>query len=771
MERFKPEIDKFIIESDNDALSGNAFVAQVEGALERKLGVIFGFAELYAMPDEFIDELFDILSDLKTEYYLPPFDIEHGVEKRFEECLQRANRRIFKAINNSASNIDFDSINAFVGLIHRNKIFLSYIGKANAFLFHQKKKHDCAIVDIVNQAEGKKQKNNPEKMFSNIISGEITEKDSLLFGNESILEFFSQTRLSEIVCNNDTASSSRQIQRELEAHRANYNFYSIIIKSSVSAELDEEDGVHEDESQKKKLEASAVVAPEKSLNKLIDTQEDTERYLSPSAMPNWKKALLMIWDNTQKFSLFAFKHGKVAGGHLAKQSKKGAGAIKEKYFDKGKKSNREVNLETIEPENDEVVEHNTPQGAGNHSWHDSQRNDASGIANLTPNDTYSQKISDFINNQIARFVAMGKLQQILLVIALIFVFLFGQNIVWQGQNQTSSEISGSHDLISEISEAINTAEAKNIFNDEKGANASLQKARDLLVQLPDRKKYREDKEKIEIRISDLEKTLQKITYINSPTIVVDLTNKNPNAQIQSITKIENNLFAVDNNNANLYLIDNENKQTLSYELGEDIKNIRKIVTLNDKEIIILLSQNEFYSFNIESKESKKVLSADVEIDDFEIYGNKIYTLQTAENQIFKHTATGGIFNGGSRWVQGGEDLTNASAISIDGGIYVASGNNQILYFMGGNLDKTIELSSISPALGQASQIFSTVESNYIYILDRDNNRLLVFDKNGGLKTQFMSNEFKDMKSIAVDESEKKIYLLSDNKVFGIDITF
>src|SRR3989344_482848 len=181
MSQFQTVIGKLVINSESDSAVGDVFVAKPKSELQSKLGSIIGLIELFAQPDEFVDKFFEIINNLETEYYLPPFDNEDGVEKRFEDCLQRANRRLNKIISDSLTEIELKNIDAFIGLVHKNAIYLSLIGKSNAFLFHRKKKHDYAIIDIFSQTGEKNPKINQEKMFSNIINGVITEKDNLFF--------------------------------------------------------------------------------------------------------------------------------------------------------------------------------------------------------------------------------------------------------------------------------------------------------------------------------------------------------------------------------------------------------------------------------------------------------------------------------------------------------------------------------------------------------------------------------------------------------------
>ncbi len=94
-------------------------------------------------------------------------------------------------------------------------------------------------------------------------------------------------------------------------------------------------------------------------------------------------------------------------------------------------------------------------------------------------------------------------------------------------------------------------------------------------------------------------------------------------------------------------------------------------------------------------------------------------------------------------------------------------DNEILRFSAGspinfslkNLDKPL----------QAKDIFTTQDSNFLYILDSGNGRVLVTDKNGNYKAQYLGDNIKSAKKIVVSETSKKIILLEGDKLYSLDI--
>jgi len=784
MTNFTPKISKLSLAADQEIV-GDAFIADAK-ELNNKLGVVFGLIELIRLPDDIVDRILDVLADLKTEYYLPPFEIEYGVERRFEECLQRANRRLYKMILECPAEIELENINILLGLSHRQKIYLSRSGKINAFLFHAQKRHDHLIIDIFASAGEKKIKFNPEKMFSNIISGSLGALDNVMFANDAVLEHLSQNELMAIARDNTALGTVREIEKILQTEELLNNIYLIAIQPDVKADEEKQTSVTALRSEILADTAESLM-PQHSINKLITTQEKTEQYLTPSLMPNWQKISLLILIFLKKSLLLALKYLKLSALWLSQK----LGQLLRFAVRKIRRSQKVKSLsesdqtaaswpETTTKETDKILK-SPPVGHGlvQESWRASQK-----IVHQSLNyDWYKkmlplgrqhlpwpQRISDWLNNQLAKFFNLNKLQQTLIIIVFILVFAFSQSVVWQGKNQTTNSADLITQLTKEIEDKINTAQAQNIFNDEAGAKISLAQAQELWQQIPDRRKYQTTRKNLEQKISELNQALQKITYLDNPQVVADFKNQNANAQVNSLSKAGSILFAFDQQNQSLYRVDIAQAQTTAATTSVDLKTVKKIVAADNKTILFLNGNQSVFRYDSGQKTTEKIISSDQPIVDMALYDNKLYTLRPSQNQIFKHLPAGGAYNSGSTWVKDGSDLKNGLVLAIDSGIFVAKNNGEIIYLTAGKLKETLS-PTLNPNLSTVSQVITETDSNYLYLLDPANKRIVVINKNGELKTQFTSKNFHDLKSIASAEKEKKIYLLSDNKIFAIDLNF
>jgi DNA-binding beta-propeller fold protein YncE len=141
------------------------------------------------------------------------------------------------------------------------------------------------------------------------------------------------------------------------------------------------------------------------------------------------------------------------------------------------------------------------------------------------------------------------------------------------------------------------------------------------------------------------------------------------------------------------------------------------------------------------------------ISDLQWYNGNLYVLTASGNQIVKMRPQGNGYEAGTPWITStlsGTTLSSARALAIDGNIYVLSGS-KINSFLSGR-EQTFETDDISPIMDNATDITATDDNEYIYILEPDEKRVIVFDKQGKLVAQYINDELANALSIFVRET-------------------
>jgi hypothetical protein len=147
------------------------------------------------------------------------------------------------------------------------------------------------------------------------------------------------------------------------------------------------------------------------------------------------------------------------------------------------------------------------------------------------------------------------------------------------------------------------------------------------------------------------------------------------------------------------------------------------------------------------------------------FGSNLYVLDQG-NDLLKLTA-GSDGYGVSSYLKGDKpDLDNAEDMAIDSSVYILFGNGAIQKYTRGEKD-SFSVSALPKPMKNPTRIFTNEELDNVYVLDKGNARVLSFDKSGVFKNAYASAQASSAKAIDVNEDDKKIYLLSGNKIYEI----
>ncbi len=153
------------------------------------------------------------------------------------------------------------------------------------------------------------------------------------------------------------------------------------------------------------------------------------------------------------------------------------------------------------------------------------------------------------------------------------------------------------------------------------------------------------------------------------------------------------------------------------------------------------------------------------VDDIFSYGGNLYVLSAASTQIVKMRPQGVGFEAGTPWITARtSDLTTARAIAIDGTVWMLTATD-ILAFNSGR-ETPWEHADIDPAFVDARDIWTSVDSAYLYILDASDGRVVVMDKEkGGIVAQYIPN-LSGVLGFVVREEENRILLTTSTAVYS-----
>lgn len=158
------------------------------------------------------------------------------------------------------------------------------------------------------------------------------------------------------------------------------------------------------------------------------------------------------------------------------------------------------------------------------------------------------------------------------------------------------------------------------------------------------------------------------------------------------------------------------------------------------------------------------------IEDICSYNENLYAISAASGQIVKMRPQGLGFEAGTPWITAKTtDLSQAKAITVDGNVWVLTANSGIIVFKSGR-ETPWSHAAIDPAIAKPIDIWTDLDSKYLYILDGSDGRVVVMDKEkGGIVAQYVAN-LPGVVSFVVRENENRILLTTPTAVYSYTAT-
>ncbi len=739
----------------NASTSGDVFVAQPDSIKEDLAGKLFIIIEIENSTTKDLKIINFLIDNLHHNYYnsekillrerISTLKIEHI----FEAALAKTNKNFNAFLESNKYVLNPSSINLTAGVIHEDNLYLANRGKNKAFLIYKKKDENennksYGSIDIFNEPDSKNKtahdKNDLKKLFSNVISGKIPENGQFIITNEALPEYLSNRQITDIISTLPPMSAVEQIKNTLSKINTYVSFLGIIIKSSK---------LH----QKSIQENAPIAKAQDSIIDLNKTEEQTENLLTPSGTINIKKWIKVPTLLMKKRE--AKTHTEQSLGLKDKILVKKS-SLNFKIFKKIFEFIKNVFIYII---NFVFFIFKTVSKKQNLSQ-----------AILKAKEIILLKFKTTKN----KLKAIKQKNKILIAVFSIFALLFIINIGFQKKQEIKEEEKKNYEELNTlIEQKQNQAEANLLYSNDKGALEAYEEVKELLEKLPQESeeqiaKHEEFKEKYN---QFLEK-IRKITKINPEEISNFnnlIKNANPNNIISSPGN--NKIYAGDSEQKSIYILDTlDNSTTILAELSRPINSLL-YPAKSDSGQIYYYNNNNIINFDIASEtlgelnitlNQSSIVSADT-------YNNRLYLLETGQGQILRFNRNGESFSSPYAWSQPNSSLKEAIDMSIDGNIFVLLKNGEALKFLRGELlDFKLEL--VDPPLLNPTRILASKENDYLYVLEPESSRIIVYNKEGEFQMQYQTDNLDNIKDFQLDEETKTIYFLNKSSVYKAEMT-
>jgi hypothetical protein len=746
-------LNEFFVEGGKQNLSHVLLHITEPSTPEETLkGYFFALCEVNNGTAPFITKLQEMIDRAENEYY--EVSEEAGGKNAFELVLEKMNGESY--VFEKEQGI----MNCIVGAIRQKEIIFSYFGNPHLLLFYKNKNGLYERMDLIKNNGGEEPETNSSQLFSQIIQGKLSPSDYLFVGTPHIIDFFSHDRLEKIITARSAQQSAQHLEKVLGDLRNGYSFGGMIIHLFKPE-------IQEGPKKPKVVQGSSS----RSLQNLFNREQATANTLSPSLLPKLDK----IKD--------------ILGGPAAPQ----------RPTTRIENTNAEIN-------------------AAHLSQHRPTRR--------IPDPNLGDRMAVFGKGTWTVLKVIGNFFLHILIILYTFIYnifrsliLLGVIIVnyknrrttiieswkqsWRGHKQNfihlpittklmlvSSMILATGFVVSLIyirhRQAVQANDAafnssvqvllnyKNsidgaiVYKNDELAYAEYQKAEALLPQMKcESKEQKNICTNLKNDLGALAVRLRKITMVSTTPLTkfAGLIN----SPTGGIIRVKNKLFAYSNETSTIYsydLLSGETKDIVTYPT---IFGFTEAATPKENDYILFLFNKKQMVRLDPSDSSYKLVDisfpSDVaKVAAFVIYNRRLYSLDSQSGTIYRHDTIKTGFSQGQDWLKDRSvSVVSGTDMTIDGDLFVARDNGQVIKFTSG-VSQSFTLTGLDPAFSTSLRLWTYTDVPYLYILEPAKKRLVIFEKNGHLIGQYMSQSFTNPTGFSIDYATKTAYILDSGKL-------
>ena len=385
----------------------------------------------------------------------------------------------------------------------------------------------------------------------------------------------------------------------------------------------------------------------------------------------------------------------------------------------------------------------------------------------------------------SRLFYLVKHKNAILILTFIFFLALGAFIF---QKEKQSQLKEIEVILNKIEEKVSKAEGYLILKEtnleaSRQANLLLKESWDEVLHLTKTESPLKDKAiSLKNSIESHLFNLNKLEIISEPQVLFNFEGKEFTPQ--KIIYFKGNLYFFSPFSQNVVVVNLQTKDQKFYPVPLDKGSGVNLATAIDDTLLFFSKPNKLTVLK-EDKFSQifdlKEPYPDFNFNDFSSYKMNLYFLDSKKDEIIKYSAPlekGKDFP--KLWLDPKtKKFTESRSTATDGGIWILNKNNTIDRYYGGQYQKTLNL-DFFPYPKNFSKIFTANTFPYLYILEPDQNRIIIIDKpphqnfgggdkTGGIIKQFQSEKFDNLNDFAISTDGKTIWLLNGLIVYQIEL--
>lgn len=208
----------------------------------------------------------------------------------------------------------------------------------------------------------------------------------------------------------------------------------------------------------------------------------------------------------------------------------------------------------------------------------------------------------------------------------------------------------------------------------------------------------------------------------------------------------------------------------SFPLPDNFNSPELAFEMEDLNLIFIMKGGKIISFSAvsgKSQDNNINFPASANITSAASYLTYAYILDSSANQIYRYPRAEGGFGEKSNWLKDATDLSQAQDLAVSENIFVASKGSLLKLSRGAKVDFPIQFTATPISF---DKVFTKPDSQFIFVLDKTNSRILKLSLEGDILAQYYNSEISSAANFSVDEQGNLIYVASEGgvKSFGMN---
>ena len=633
----------------------------------------------------------------ETQRLASSFGSEANAQYRFEQFLGALNDGLASQVREGRWKVPITQFDAVVGIACDEQMFFSGTGDLTAIFLHRKPSENYQVFNLFRGIQTEQALPTWEKAFAVVLDGDLKDGDVFTICNQDLQRTIETDELNAVLTTLPPTSSIEKIRQYFPLKTP---LLLIVIKMG-------------ERRQSATTEMRATPRSQVSVQHFKEKEEETQHLLADQSagIGFLFETLSNVWKKFKERSRFMRTIAQKNG--VARLSWQWVRGIIWKFI--------------------QTTQH-LKSGNGR------------------------AKTVRAVRGTLQSFFGMKKSTKFLLagIIAVIIVLAISISL-FSSARARSQEQRTYEEQVQKIEDTMERGAGAVIYKDENQARSLYITASTLIDQLP------VDTEERAKKVSDLKNEIQQATddirhlvTVPNPALLGDLATLTDGIFGQAFIKRENDLF-VFSSDGRVYQLDRTQKVFKPASTQEPSVLATLSASSDDTRAYSLKQDQTISEFN--QAESKQELMAFTKPEgtliDLMGYAGRLYLLSVtpSDGQLYRAGRTGDGFGNPTQWItEKTTTLADARAFTIDGTVYILKKNGQITRFNSGS-EEPWDMGIVDPPITNATTIWTDAESKYLYILEPDTKRVIVFQKEtGAFIVQYRSESFSSLTDMIVDES-------------------